>query len=44
MTFEEFWRKHEKELAARAYGAEGWASPYEIARAVWELALNGVTR
>lgn len=40
-SFETFWRKHEQEIAARCYANGMWASPYEIARAVFEIAQEG---
>lgn len=40
MTFDDFWKKHEKEIATRCYGKNGWASPYEIARVVFEIATR----
>lgn len=38
MTFEEFWKEHEKELAAQFYGPSGWSNIYNLAFLVWEKA------
>lgn len=40
MSFEQFWKQHEQEIAARCYGPSGWASPYEIVRVVFEIAMR----
>lgn len=41
VTFEEFWRINEKEIASRCYSKDGWTSPYEIARVVFEIQQRG---